>query len=103
MPDATTLRIAIGDYPHPLPLKRGAIVSPWLKLDFVEIKPMHKAFKPMVREHAYDASAMALVTYLQAKAYNRGVPLLRAALRARFQRGCMLFNAERGNLGPADL
>ncbi len=34
---------------------------------------MHKAFKPMVREHAYDASEMALVTYLQAKAYNKGL------------------------------
>ena len=78
MPDATTLRIAIGDYPHTLPLKRGNIASPWLKLDFVEIKPMHKAFKPMVREHAYDASEMALVTYLQAKAYNKGLALLPA-------------------------
>lgn len=52
----TTLRIAIGDYPHTLPLKRGEIVSPWLTLDFVEVKPMHKAFKPMVREHAYGVS-----------------------------------------------
>ena len=103
MPDATTLRIAIGDYPHTLPLKRGAIVSPWLKLDFVEIKPMHKAFKPMVREHAYDASEMALVTYLQAKAYNKGLALLPAAMLARFQHGCMLFNAERGKLDPANL
>jgi len=42
MPAATTLRIAIGDYPHTLPLKRGEIVSPWLKLDFVEVKPMYK-------------------------------------------------------------
>jgi hypothetical protein len=72
MPDVTTLRVAIGDYPHTLPLKRGEIVSPWLKLDFVEVKPLDKAFKPMVREHAYDASEMALVTYLQAKAYNKG-------------------------------
>jgi 4,5-dihydroxyphthalate decarboxylase len=103
MPDATTLRIAIGDYPHTLPLKRGQIVSPWLKLDFVEIKPMHKAFKPMVREHAYDASEMALVTYLQAKAYNKGLTLLPAAMLARFQHGCMLYNAARGKLGPADL
>ena len=45
-----------GDYPHTLPLKRGEIASPSLKLDFVEIKPMHKAFKPMVREHAYAVS-----------------------------------------------
>jgi 4,5-dihydroxyphthalate decarboxylase len=103
MPDATTLRIAIGDYPHTLSLKRGDVVSPWLKLDFVEIKPMHKAFKPMVREHAYDASEMALVTYLQARAYNKGLTLLPAAMLARFQHGCMLFNAARGKLGPADL
>ena len=103
MPDAATLRIAIGDYPHTLPLKRGDIASPWLKLDFVEVKPMHKAFKPMVREHAYDASEMALVTYLQAKAHNKGLKLLPAAMLARFQHGTMLFNAERGKLDPANL
>jgi len=68
--DVTTLRIAIGDYPYNLPLKRGDITSPSLKLDFVDVKPMHAAFKPMVWEHAYDASEMALVTYLQAKIYD---------------------------------
>lgn len=103
MTDMTTLRIAIGDYPHTLPLKRGEIASPWLKLDFVEVKPMHKAFKPMVREHAYDASEMALVTYLQAKAYNKGLRLMPAAMLARFQHGTVLFNAERGKLSLADL
>jgi 4,5-dihydroxyphthalate decarboxylase len=103
MNDVTTLRIAIGDYPHTLPLKRGEIASPWLKLDFVEVKPMHKAFKPMVREHAYDASEMALVTNLQAKAYNKGLQLLPAAMLARFQHGTVLYNAERGKLGVSDL
>src|SRR5665647_2169622 len=104
MTDApTTLRIAIGDYPHTLPLKRGEVSSPWLKLDFVEIKPMHKAFKPMVREHAFDASEMALVTFLQAKAYGKGLKLLPAAMLARFQHGTFLCNAERGRLAPADL
>jgi 4,5-dihydroxyphthalate decarboxylase len=98
-----TLRIAIGDYPHTLPLKRGEITSPWLKLDFVEVKPMHKAFKPMVREHAYDASEMALVTYLQAKIYNKGLVLLPASMLARFQHGTVLHNVDRGRLAPADL
>ena len=102
-PSATTLRIAIGDYPHTLPLKRGEIVSPWLKLDFVEVKPMHKAFKPMVREHAFDASEMALVTALQGAAYGKGLKLLPAAMLARFQHGTVLHNAERGRLTPADL
>lgn len=98
-----TLRIAIGDYPHTLPLKRGEITSPWLKLDFEDVKPMHKAFKPMVREHAFDASEMALVTYFQAKVYDKGLQLLPAAMLARFQHGAVLYNSERGRLTPADL
>ena len=103
MPPATTLKIAIGDYPHTLPLKRGDITSPWLKLDFVEVKPMHTAFKPMVREHAFDASEMALVTYLQATAYKKGLKLLPATMLARFQHCTVLYNSKRGMLGPKDL
>lgn len=103
MTEIATLRIAIGDYPHTLPLKRGEITSPTLKLDFVEVKPMHTAFKPMVREHAYDASEMALVTYLQAKEYNKGLKLLPAAMLARFQHGTVLYNSERDKIGPSDL
>jgi len=103
MPDIPTLRIAIGDYAHTLPLKRGDIASPSLKLDFVAVQPMHLAFKPMVREHAYDASEMALVTYLQAKAYNKGLTLLPAAMLARFQHHTMLFNAERSKITPETL
>ncbi len=98
-----TLRIAIGDYAHTLPIKRSKVMSPTLKLDFTEIKPMHKAFKPMVREHAFDVSEMALVTFLQAKAYNKGLKLLPAPMLARFQHGTVLCNAERGKLGPSDL
>ncbi len=103
MPAPTTLRVAIGDYPHTLPLKRGEITSPWLTLDFVEVKPMHKAFKPMVREHAFDASELALVTALQAKIYDKGLKLLPATMLARFQHGTVLHNVERGRLTPADL
>ncbi|HMA56523.1 MAG TPA: hypothetical protein VKP52_07350, partial [Pseudolabrys sp.] len=100
---ATTLRIVLGDYPHTLPLKRGEITSPWLKLEFAEVKPLYQAFKPMVREHAFDASEMALVTYFQAKDHNKGLVLLPATMLARFQHGTMLFNAERGKLSPSDL
>lgn len=103
MPEPTTLRVALGDYPHTLPLKRGEIVSPWLALDFIAVKPMHTAFKPMVREHAFDASEMALVTCFQAKDHNKRLRLLPAAMLARFQHGAMLHNAERGRLTPSDL
>jgi len=97
------LRIATGDYPHTLPLKRGTITSPSLKLEFIDVKPMHKAFKPMVREHAFDASEMALVTYFQAKVHNKGLRLLPATMLARFQHGTMIYNAARGKLELPDL
>jgi 4,5-dihydroxyphthalate decarboxylase len=57
----------------------------------------------MVREHAFDASEMALATYLQAVAYKKGLKLLPAAMLARFQHGTVLYNSERGVLGPNDL
>lgn len=98
-----TLRVALGDYPHTLPLKRGEVTSPWLTLDFAEVKPMHMAFKPMVREHAFDASEMALVTALQAKVNNKRLKLLPAAMLARFQHHTVLYNSTRGTLAPADL
>lgn len=103
MSAAAPLRIALGDYPHTRPLKEGRITEPGLAVDFIEVKPMHTAFKPMVRQLAYDASEMALVTYLQARAYGKDLALLPAAMLGRFQHHCMLHNVERGPLTPADL
>ncbi len=103
MPTPVTLRVAIGDYPHTLPLKRGEITSPLLNVEYIDVKPMHLAAKPMVREHAYDIGEVALVTVLQAKAYNKGLRLLPAAMLSRFQHHTCLYNAARGELRPADL
>ncbi len=98
-----SLRVAIGDYPHTLPLKRGEITSPMLNVEYVDVKPMHLAAKPMVREHAYDIGEVALVTVLQAKTYNKGLRLLPAAMLSRFQHHTCLYNSARGELRPADL
>jgi len=103
MTEPVTLRVAIGDYPHTLPLKRGEVTSPLLKLEFVEKKPLHTNFKPMVREHAFDVSELALVTCLQAKAYDKGLTMLPAAMLSRFQHHTCLYNSARGEMRPADL
>jgi 4,5-dihydroxyphthalate decarboxylase len=98
-----TLRTVLGNYPHTLPLKRGEIQSSAVRLDFVDVKPTHLAFKPMVRELAYDVSEMAIVTFLVAKAYGKPLALLPAVMLGRFQHHCMLYNAERGPLTPQTL
>ncbi len=103
MATLTRLRVAIGDYPHTLPLKRNAIASDSVAFDFADIKPVYKAFAHMVREQAFDVSEMAIVTCLQAVAYGRPMVLLPVTMMGRFQHHCMLHNAERRRLTPADL
>ena len=99
----TTLSAVMADYPHTLPLKNAQIRSDLVALNFTEMKPVTKAFKPMVREQRFDVSELALATFLQAKAYNKPLVLLPTTVMGRFQHGCMLHNAERGRLTPSDL
>ncbi|WP_284741619.1 hypothetical protein [Amycolatopsis sp. RTGN1] len=96
------LRTVLADYPHTTPLKNGDVVSPSVRLDFHTVKPVHKAFAPMVRDEAYDLSELAVVTALQAIAYGRPVVLLPVVVASRFQRGCLIAHASRP-VAPDDL
>ncbi|KAA9165890.1 hypothetical protein FPZ12_005090 [Amycolatopsis acidicola] len=90
MADQRVLRTVLGDYPHTKPLQQGEFTSDSVRLDFADVAPVHKAFAPMVREEAYDLSELAIVTALQAIAYDRPVVLLPVVVAARFQRGCLV-------------
>ena len=74
-----------------------------MAFEFTEINPVNRAFMPMAREQKFDISEMAIVTYLQAKAYNKPLVLMPATMMGRFQHGTMLYNSERGTLRPEDL
>ncbi len=103
--DVSRLRLsaALKTYPHTSGLKSGAIADPSLELVFRDVEPIHRAFAPMARTQAFDVSEMAIVTYLQAKAYNKPVVLLPAVVAARFQQGCIIYDAQRGKLGVDNL
>lgn len=101
--DVPRLRIVLGNHPHVLPLKRGEISSNLLELEFIEYTPTNTAFKPMVREQAFDVCEMAIVTYLMAKAYQKPLVLLPATMVGRFQHAYAIYNSERGTVGPGDL
>ena len=98
-----TLNVCFGTYPHTKALKSGAITSDRVALHFTEINPVNRAFLPMAREQKFDISEMAIVTYLQAKAYGKPLVLMPATMMGRFQHGTMLYNAERGTLRLEDL
>jgi len=97
------VRILLGDYPCTTALKKGAIKSDSIALDFVDYLPTHKGFKPMVREQAFDVSELAIVTYLMAKSVGKPMVLLPDVVVARSQQGYALYNAKHGTLKPTDL
>lgn len=97
------LKIALKNYPHTRPLKTGELTDPAIELVFEDVEPIHRAFAPMARRQVYDVSEMAIVTYLQAKAYGKPVVLLPAVVAARFQQGCIIYNARAGKLDVGSL
>jgi 4,5-dihydroxyphthalate decarboxylase len=82
--------------PLSAPLKQRTIASPRVRTDFVEVTPIHKAFAPMVRSLTYDVCELAIVTCLQAIAYERPIVMLPVVVASRFQRGCLIAHRQRG-------
>ena len=98
-----TLDGCFGNYPQTQALKSGAITSNRIALRLTEINPIYKSFFMMVRELKFDVCEIALVTYLQAKAFGKPLTLMPATMMGRFQHGTLLYNSERGTVTPDNL
>ena len=101
--DRLKLNAVLGSHPHVKAVKSGELRSDLFDLNFVEYTPTNTAFKPMVREQAFDVCEMAIVTYLMAKAHGKPLVLLPATMLGRFQHAYALYNPARARLGPSDL
>jgi len=100
---ALTLRTNLADYPVTKAMKDGRVTSDLVTLDYCGPTPAHNGFKAMVRENQFDAGELAIVTFLQAKAYGKPYVLLPAPISGRFQHHCAGFNLDLGHLDPKDL
>ncbi len=97
------LRTNLQDYPQVAALKDGRVTSPVVTLDFCGPKVAHNGFKDLLRNNKYDASELAIVTYLQARAYDKPWVLIPAPVHGRFQHHCAGYNIEFGELSPRDI
>jgi 4,5-dihydroxyphthalate decarboxylase len=97
------LQAMFGTYANTLALKKGEVHSPLVSFDFADVKVANQFFKPLVREQRFDVSELAIVTYLQAKAYGKPYVLLPAVVVSRGQHHTIAYNPERGHLSPGDL
>jgi 4,5-dihydroxyphthalate decarboxylase len=97
------LRTNLADYPISKALKSGAIVSDLVTFDFQGTKTANQSFKPMIREGRFDAGEMAIVTFLQAKAWGKPLTLLPAVMVGRFQHACISYNRAKGEIAPKQI
>jgi 4,5-dihydroxyphthalate decarboxylase len=106
MPDTQlplTLQTLLAATPITSVLRSGEMRSPLVNFIFADVKPVNRAFKALVREQKFDLGEVAIVTFLQAKAYGKPYVLMPAVIVARDQHHTIFFNPERGHLDPGDL
>jgi len=90
------LSTLLGHYPNTLALREGRVTSDRFTLDFDPVKTPNRAFKRVVRELSFDVAELALVTYLQARAYGKPLVLLPAVVGAgRHQHHCLVRHVDR--------
>src|ERR1700740_1435054 len=102
-PPKLALHTMLGNYANVMPLKKGGVASDLIDLDFVDVKIANNLFKQVVRDAKYDLAELAIVTYVQAKSYNKPYVLLPAVVVSRGQHHTIAYNPERGELKPSDL
>jgi 4,5-dihydroxyphthalate decarboxylase len=66
----TTLKTVTRTQSATAALKDGTVRPEGIELEFVEVDPLHKAFRQMVRDNAFDVCELAITTYLCAKEHG---------------------------------
>src|SRR5258708_16670398 len=98
--EGPTLRINLSEYAVTKAMRDGRVKSDLVTLDYCGPTPAHNGFKAMVREDKFGAGELAIVTFLQAKAYGKPSVLLPARISGRFQHHCAGYNIDFGHLDP---
>ncbi|MBC2667519.1 phosphate ABC transporter substrate-binding protein [Novosphingobium flavum] len=98
-----TLPTNLAEYPSTLALREGRITSDLVTLDYQGPKAASSGFKDMIRNEKYLAGELAIVTYLQAKCWDKPWVLLPFAVSGRTQHHCIGYNRELGVISPKDI
>ena len=71
--------------------------------DFVEVDPVTRAFRRMVRALEFDLCEIALTTHAQARAYGKPITALPVVLLRGLHHGALICRRDSPLRGPADL
>ena len=84
-------------------LKSGEVAPDGVRLEWIEVDPLIRAFRRMVREDAYDVCELALTTYVCAKAHGARFTALPVFLVRAFHHGAVLVSEKGGARTAKDL
>jgi 4,5-dihydroxyphthalate decarboxylase len=98
-----SLKTNLADYAITKRLKSGEVPSDLVDFQFLGTKIANQGFKPMVREGKFDAGELAIVTFLQAKAWGYPLVLLPAVMLGRFQHNSIFYDCRNGDMAPKDI
>ena len=84
------LRTALGKSPLVRALKEGAVRADRVDFDFVEVEPITRAFRRMVRTLEFDLCEIALTTHAQAHAHGKPISALPVALLGGLHHGALI-------------
>ena len=102
-PEVLTLKTNLAESPTSVALKDGRVTSKLVTLDLCGPKQAMQGFKPMLRENAFDIGELAIITYLQAKMYDKPYVMLPFAVNGQAHHNAMGYNKDFGVLTPKDL
>lgn len=97
------LRVNLADSAIAAALKQERVESSLLHMEFCGPRVAHAGFKPMIRNGAFNAGELAIITLMQAKCHGMPWVLLPATMVGRFQHRGISYNAHEGDLTPKDL
>lgn len=101
--EVPTLRVNLDVHPISKAMRDGRVTSDLVNLEYCGPSPAHTGFKSMLRENGFDAGELAIVTFLQAKAYGKPFVLLPAPILGRLQHHCAVYNSTFGDIAPKDI
>lgn len=101
--DVLTLRTNLAPTPMMMAIHDGRVSSELVELELCGPDPAQGGFKDMIIREQYDCGELAIVTFLQAKAFGKPWVLFPAPVSGRFQHHCAGFNRELGHLNPKDI
>lgn len=104
MTSRPTVKIAIERRPHTEAILDGVLPPPsGLTAEFVEVKPINRAFRRMTRDQEFGISEMAIATHFIARAHGHRFLALPVFLARHYPHAALQYSARGGASSPADL